>query len=281
MSRNRCRRSNASAPSISAQRLRALGADAAAPARHCGHRLGEILDGDHVEAGRLQQPLVLAGRGEVEVADRAADRELVARHEPRDRHRVGDEHATARSEQPRPVGEHAGPAGQVIERVQAEDRVEGAVGERQRLARVGLDEAHGRLEPGLARDPARVREPGLLAVDARQLAARLARELQPGTAGAARDVQQADARPEPQLRCKAGELGPRLPVVLAEVLAELLAPDLRVDLVAEVAVERPVVGAGLDSLAAHRRARGYGLAAAGSMGSWSPPEQSTRSAVPR
>ena len=120
-----------------------------------------------------------------------------------------------------PVGEHAGPAGQMVERVEGRGSLalEGAVGERQRLAGVGLNVVHRRVEPRLARDPPRVRETGLLAVDARELASRLARELQPGAAGAARDVEQADARRELQLGREAGELGARLPVVLPEILA--------------------------------------------------------------
>ena len=50
---------------------------------HAGDRLGQVLDGEHLQARGDEQALVLARRSEVEVADRAADRELLGADEAR------------------------------------------------------------------------------------------------------------------------------------------------------------------------------------------------------
>ena len=169
---------------------------------------------------------------------------------------VGEEQPATRREQPRPIGQDGGAAGQVVHRVEAEDGAEGGVVERQPSARIGLREVRPAREAGLGGDARGVRDARLFEVDARDAASGQLREMQRRPAGAARDVEQVNAAAERELVCEPLELGQREPVVLVEVVAELRAAQLRVDLIRELAVMRPVVAGGsgrLGHLSAHLR----------------------------
>src|SRR5262249_55111657 len=118
------------------ERLRALRARVAPAAGDLRQVGGRVLDIDHTEAGGRAQPLVLARRHEEEVADRGPDRELLAVEDAGDDDRIGEEEPPNWAEQAGPVAEDAPTIAKMVDRVEAENCIEGAILERERLARV-------------------------------------------------------------------------------------------------------------------------------------------------
>src|SRR5262249_48894181 len=73
-----------------------------------------------------------------EEADGGAGPQLLAGHSAGHDDGVGDEEPSARTEDTVPVAQDGGAAGEVVERIVAEERVERCVGKRQRRGGVGL-----------------------------------------------------------------------------------------------------------------------------------------------
>src|SRR5262249_35693861 len=190
------------------------------PAGDLRQVVGRGLDVDDGEAGGGKQPLVLSGRHEEEVANRGPDRKFLAVEDAGDRDWVGEEQPPSRSQHSRPLAEQAGPVGKVIDRVDADERIEGAVLERERLPRVCLREARTRLQARLVRAPRRLRDRLIGELGADYVAARPLRDVQSGTARPAADVQHARAGSKVEPGEEAVELIDREPAVLADVLTE-------------------------------------------------------------
>ena len=170
--------------------------------------------------------LVLARRREAEPADRRAHVQLLARDEARDDDRIGEEHDAARLQHAPPVGEHGRAVGEVVDRVDAGDRVEARVVEGERLARVGL------LEAGERRSPCGARGCGDrvgVEVDADDRRARVADELECRPARAAGDVEHRRARPDAEPARQRAPVGEVEPARLPDVAVVGLAAHLRVD----------------------------------------------------
>jgi hypothetical protein len=129
----------------------------------------------------------------------------------------------------------------MIDRVDADKRIEGAVLERERLARVCLHETRTRLKARIVREPGRLRDRLLGELDAHHLATGPPCEVKGRTTRTAANIQKALAGSKVEPGEKAVELIKREPAVLADVLTERRAPDLLVDTRGESPVMRPVV----------------------------------------
>src|SRR5262249_13714845 len=131
--------------------------------------------------------------------------------------------------------------GKVVDRVDADERIEGAVLERERLARVCLQEARTRLQARLVREPRRLRDRLSGELDADNLAARPPGDVQHGATRPAADAQKASAGSKVEPGEKPVELIDREPAVLADVLTEGRAANLAVRVRGEGPVVRTVV----------------------------------------
>ena len=115
------------------------------PTRDLGQMLSRVFDCEDLEAGLGQQPLVLAPWHKQEEPDRGPDRDFIAVEVAVHGDRIGKEEPPARPQRASPVGENTRAVGQMVDRVDAEERVETVALERERSAGVGLHEAPLRL----------------------------------------------------------------------------------------------------------------------------------------
>src|SRR3989449_7281564 len=130
-----------------AQVLRARGPCRAPAAGDLGHVLGHILASQKLQAGGVDQALVLAGRSEQEIADGAAHRDLVIGERPGHDDRIGEQESAAGFEHPGPIGQNVHAVRQMVDRVDADQGVERSRLEGKSLA--GIDA----LEPGALGQP--------------------------------------------------------------------------------------------------------------------------------
>ncbi len=110
-------------------------------ARHADDAVRAVVATQEVEACFLDESLVLAPEREDEEADRGTDRDLLAREQAGDDDRIGEEDVAARLEQAMPIPKHVEPVGEVVDGVDANDGVERRVLEWQQTCGVGLFEA--------------------------------------------------------------------------------------------------------------------------------------------
>src|SRR2546425_1217374 len=224
-----------------AQVLRARRPRRAPAAGDLGHVLGHILASQELQAGGVDQTLVLAGRSEQEIADRAAHGDLLIGERPGHDDRIGEQEPAAGFEHPGPFGQNVDPVRQVVDRVDADQRVERTRLEGKRLA--GIDA----IEPGALGQPVHPRllprdgDGLVLDIDAEDLAAGETRDAQRRPSRAAGDVDEARPRRGIQPAEERLELVGREPGVLTQVLAEGGAADLAVEGAGEVAVAGPVM----------------------------------------
>src|SRR5262249_39055598 len=129
----------------------------------------------------------------------------------------------------------------MIDRVDAENRIERAVVERQRLIRVGSNEAHLPLETGLAREPLPSCHCIIEQLNTNGLASRQLGKVKGRPARAPSHIQQSSGNSQSQLPTKPFELAPREPAVLADILTERSAANLLVYVRGEVAIVSLVV----------------------------------------
>ena len=213
------------------------------PAGNLGQAVGGVVDCEDFEPCVCEQPFVLAGRNEEVVADRSSDRQLVAVKRPGDADRIGEDEPPFEPQQASPISEDATSIREMIDRVDAENRIERPVLERKRLARICPGEADPALETGLARKPPSIRDGIVEELDTNGLASGQPGEVKGGPAGPASHIQQSRRRSESQLPPEPFELVPRQPAVLADVVTERSAANLLVYVCGEVAVVSFVVTA--------------------------------------
>ena len=212
----------------------------ARPAPRCGHgrHVGRyVLDPDFLEAGCPEQCLVDARSREDELAHRpAACEHLVAPDHPGEGDRVGEEHAAPRTQHAVPLAEHLRTLVHVVDRVDAQQRVEAPVVERQGFARVASHEPRTVGEPLLSGCGVRRGDARIVHVDAGHAAAGLTSHEQRGSARSACDLEHVALRVELEPSTEGALLIGRQPRVLADLLAERLGSDRLVELVGEACV---------------------------------------------
>ena len=140
-----------------------------------------------------------------------------------------------------PLSKYARTVGEVVDRVDAEDRVEGTAFERKLGARVCLKEGRPPLQGSFVCESGPLRDRLVVELDADDLALCQARYAQARTARAAANVQQARRRLELEPRYEPLEFVQGEPAVLADILSERRAADLRVDLCGELPVMSTVM----------------------------------------
>jgi hypothetical protein len=125
---------------------------------------------------------------------------------------------------------------QVVDGVDAQDRIEGGIGKRQRMAGVVLDELCPLGQPRSLRSCGGRRDAFDLNVDAHDVASREPCHAQGGSTAPAGDIEEPCRRVEIEPRAKSVVLLRGVPTVLPNVLAATLAPDGAVDRVGETTV---------------------------------------------
>jgi SAM-dependent methyltransferase len=195
-------------------------------AGHRGHVLGEILAALGLEAGLREQGLVDGLHGEDVDPHRAPVRELGVGNEAGDDRRVREENPGSRRAYAVPLAEDLEAIRQVAHHVDGDDGVVGLVGERERAAGVGTNEARAVGKPPLLREPRRGGDALLDQVDAGDSCAGALREPQGRATRAAADVEQARVGAELEPLRETLELVGSDPARLPDVVAVGQSPNL-------------------------------------------------------
>ena len=201
-----------------------------------------------VEAGSRDRLLVHARWNEEVEAQSSADVEFGLGDGAGDHHGIGEEEPPARAQEPGPFLQRAGPVRQVVDGVDAQHGVEGAIGKQQ--AGTTIRDLKGGPFPQALGGCLRLSDAGGLDVEAGDAAASAPHEVQGRAAGAAADVEQVHIRAEAEELCDLGLLGTVAPAGLAQVLAIDLASQRCREIGAEAAVMgtvevEPVRGLGI------------------------------------
>src|SRR5262249_3238594 len=122
------------------------------------------------------------------VADRRPDRDFVATEWAGHDKWVGEDNPSSRPEQTLPVGKYRPAIGKMVDRIDAQDRVERGVLEGQLSTRIGLEERCARLEPRVAGRRFCDRHCLLVELDPGDQTSRLPRDVQGGTTRTASNI---------------------------------------------------------------------------------------------
>jgi hypothetical protein len=219
-----------------------------APSCDIRHLHGRVLDGQDIQAGFGEETFVLTNRDEQSVADRGSDRDFVAPERAGHDQWVAEEQPTARPQQAKPVGNDPAPIGEMVDCVDAENRIERPAFERQRFAGVGPHEPRLRREARLEGLSVSRGHRLRIQLDADDLASRVPRQVERRAARPAGDVEKTPRRSEFQPDGEPLELVDREPTVLADVDAERRTANLRMHVSRELLVLSAVVTGGRATL---------------------------------
>ena len=213
-----------------------LGAGLVASLRHPRFLFGRVLDREHGQSGPADQAFVLTCGHKESEANRGSNCYLIAADRAGQNEWIGEDNPSTRCQQTRPVGEHAGAVGQVVDRIDADNGIERRVAKREGLARVGLDEAGGH-------SPTQIRPGGAsrgdrfpIQVDSGDCAACSKSEMQGRAARTTRHIQKPGRAMQFKPRRKAFKLVDCQPTVLTDVLPKSRTPNTCVDLCRELSV---------------------------------------------